>query len=134
MSKSSVPLTLVFALALTMMLGPFSLDTYLPAFPSIGKALEVGHQAVALSVSVYIFSIALSQLLGGALSDRFGRRQILVSGLVIYTLACFLIAAAPNIEILVGWCRPLARAGYWSRSRPWFGTGWREGRRPSSFP
>ncbi len=102
MSKSPVPLTLIFALALTMMLGPFSLDTYLPAFPSIGSDLGVGPQAVALSVSVYIFTIAFSQLLGGAFSDRFGRRQILVTGLVVYTLASFLIAAAQGIEVMLG--------------------------------
>ena len=48
-------------LAMTMALGPFAIDTYLPAFPSMASALGVSVHEVALSISVYIFVLALGQ-------------------------------------------------------------------------
>ena len=72
----------MLALGLTMMLAPFSIDTYLPAFPRISEALGVSIQSVSLTVSFFVFSLALSQLLGGALSDRYGRRNVLMLGLI----------------------------------------------------
>jgi len=79
MKPAATPFSLVLVLALTLMLGPFTIDTYLPAFPAIGADLGVAPSAVALTVSVYIFTPAASQLLGGALSDRFGRRRVLLA-------------------------------------------------------
>ncbi|MCM2129472.1 multidrug effflux MFS transporter [Larsenimonas rhizosphaerae] len=103
MPQSTVPFSLVLALALTMMLGPFSMDTYLPAFPVIGESLGVGQQAVSLSVSVYIFGLAFGQLVGGALSDRFGRQRILMAGLVVFALSSLVIAQAETLgTLLVG--------------------------------
>ncbi|WP_269525201.1 multidrug effflux MFS transporter [Coraliomargarita parva] len=101
MSKQTTPFILTLAMACTMMIGPFSIDTYLPAFPSIAGDLGVELQSISLSISFYIFSIAFSQLIGGALSDRFGRRQVLVCGLIIYSIASTLIASAQNLPMLL---------------------------------
>ena len=95
------PLAVVFALGFTMMLGPLAIDTYLPAFPVMADSLGVDIQSVALSISVYMVAFALSQLVGGALSDKFGRRRVLISGLLLFALASFLIAQAETLEGLM---------------------------------
>lgn len=100
-TESTVRLSLVFALASTMMLGPFSLDTYLPAFPAIADSLGVGEQQVALSVSVYIFSLAFGQLIGGALSDRYGRKLILFSGLLMFAVASLALAMTNSLNVFL---------------------------------
>jgi len=92
----------MLALAVTLMLGPFSVDTYLPAFPSIGAELGVDQQAVGLTISVYIFTLAFSQLVGGAFSDRFGRKKVLLGGLSIYAVASGLIALSGGMVGLLG--------------------------------
>ncbi|MCM5704512.1 multidrug effflux MFS transporter [Larsenimonas salina] len=113
MSHSKTPFIVVLSLALTMMLGPFSMDTYLPAFPAIGDSLGVSQQAVSLSVSVYVFAMAFGQLIGGALSDRFGRQRILMSGLVIFAVASLIIGQAESLDVLLG-----------GRAIQAFGAGW----------
>ncbi|ROU02071.1 Bcr/CflA family efflux MFS transporter [Marinobacter sp. R17] len=105
MSKTEphVRFSLIFALASTMMLGPFSVDTYLPAFPEIADSLGVSSQQVSLSVSVYIFSLAFGQLIGGALSDRYGRKVVLMSGLAIFSIASLWLAFTDALAVfLVG--------------------------------
>ena len=95
------PLAVVFALGFTMMLGPFAIDTYLPAFPLLADDLGVDIQAVSLSISVYMFAFAIGQLVGGALSDKFGRRRVLISGLLLFAGASFLIATVQTLEWLL---------------------------------
>ncbi|MBC2607079.1 multidrug effflux MFS transporter [Pelagicoccus albus] len=113
MTTRSIPFSLTIAMAVTMMLAPFSMDTYLPAFPSIAASLDVSLAEVSRSVSIYIFALALSQLIGGALSDQIGRRQVLIAGLVMYAIASLGIAFAPSMfTLLVG------------RACQAFGAGW----------
>ncbi|MEQ9465210.1 MAG: multidrug effflux MFS transporter [Haliea sp.] len=95
------PLAIVFALGFTMMLGPFAIDTYLPAFPAIAAAMGVEIKVVSLTISVYMFAIALGQLVGGALSDHFGRRRVLVTGLLLFACASFFLSRAQTIEALL---------------------------------
>jgi DHA1 family bicyclomycin/chloramphenicol resistance-like MFS transporter len=97
------PLPVVFALGFTMMLGPFAIDTYLPAFPMIADSLGVDIPSVSLSISVYMIAFAVGQLIGGALSDRFGRRRVLVSGLLLFAGASLLVGEAGSLrELLLG--------------------------------
>ncbi|MCP1328433.1 MFS transporter, partial [Halomonas sp. 707D4] len=102
MTHTKTPFIVVLSLALTMMLGPFSMDTYLPAFPVIGETLGVSQQSVSLSVSVYVIALALGQLVGGALSDRFGRQRVLMGGLAIFALAGVVIGLADSLGPLLG--------------------------------
>ncbi|PLW81387.1 Bcr/CflA family drug resistance efflux transporter [Kineobactrum sediminis] len=95
------PLAIIFALGFTMMLGPFAIDTYLPAFPDIAADLGVDINVVSLTISIYMFAIALGQLVGGALSDRFGRRRVLVTGLLLFAGASFFLSQAQTIESLL---------------------------------
>ena len=69
------------------MVGPFTVDTYLPAFPEIGHDFEVSPVALQLTLSAYFFTFAAMTLLHGALSDSFGRRPVVLAGLAVYTLA-----------------------------------------------
>lgn len=99
--ETSVPLSMVFALGFTMMLGPFAIDTYLPAFPLMAASLGVDIHAVALSISVYLAAFAAGQLVGGALSDHFGRQGILVAGLLGFSLASFLLTGIDSLAGLL---------------------------------
>ena len=103
MSAQRIPFVLMLALGLTMMLAPFSIDTYLPAFPRISEALGVSIQSVSLTVSCFVFSMALSQLLGGALSDRYGRRNVLMAGILIFGIASLCIAFSNTLPALLIW-------------------------------
>lgn len=88
-------------LAMTVALGPLALDTYLPAFPSIASDLGVSVSNVSLSISLYVFVLALGQLVGGPLSDHFGRGTVMLSGLAIFGFASLLISATRSFEILL---------------------------------
>lgn len=102
MTHVKTPFIVVLTLAMTIMLGPFSMDTYLPAFPAIGESLGVSQHAISLSVSVYVLALALGQLVGGALSDRFGRQRVLMGGLAIFIVASIAIGTADSLGMLLG--------------------------------
>lgn len=88
---------------MTVALGPLALDAYLPAFPEIAEGLGVGHGQVGLTLSVYVGALGLAQLLGGPLSDRYGRQQILFIGLAIFSCAAFLVAQAETLSEMLSW-------------------------------
>jgi MFS transporter, DHA1 family, multidrug resistance protein len=83
-------------------LGPISTDLYLPSVPAIGRDLGADVAATQLTLSVFLAAFALAQIPVGPLSDRFGRRPVLLAGLGIYVLASFACAIAPTIETLIG--------------------------------
>ena len=88
---------------MTVALGPLALDAYLPAFPEIADELGVGHGSVGLTLSAYVGALGLAQLLGGPLSDRYGRQQILFTGLAVFASAAFMIAQAQTLPEMLGW-------------------------------
>lgn len=83
-------------------IGPLAIDMYLPAFPSITRALMSNDGAVELTLSVYLVGIALGQLVYGPLSDRFGRKPPLYVGLTLFALGSIACVLAPNVEWLTG--------------------------------
>lgn len=90
---------------LTLLLGiqPVTTDLFLPALPGIAAALVAPMAAVQLTLSALIVCFGVAQLVWGPLSDRFGRRPILLAGLALYTVAGVGAALAPTIDWLVGW-------------------------------
>lgn len=92
---------LAILLALLGMLGPFSIDTYLPAFPAISGALDASPVQMQQTLSAYLFAFAFMTLFHGALSDSFGRRPVVLWGIVVYTLASAGCALSESIGELV---------------------------------
>ncbi|MFT5987760.1 MAG: DHA1 family bicyclomycin/chloramphenicol resistance-like MFS transporter, partial [Marinobacter psychrophilus] len=84
-------LQLAILLGMTVALGPLALDAYLPAFPQIAADLNVDHTDVGLTLSVYVGALGLSQLVGGPLSDRYGRQIILLGGLFVFAVAAAMV-------------------------------------------
>ena len=103
MSKQhhQVTLGLTIALAITVMLGPFSTDTYLPAFPQMADALGVDISKIALTISVYVFTMSIGLLVGGPISDSYGRRQVLIIGLIITGISSFAVGLSNNINTIL---------------------------------
>lgn len=90
-------------IAALVALGPLSTDMYLPAMPSMAADLGVGIDSVQLTLSVFLLGFAVSQLFYGALSDRFGRKPVLLGSLVLYTIASFGCSTAHDVGELIAW-------------------------------
>jgi DHA1 family bicyclomycin/chloramphenicol resistance-like MFS transporter len=92
---------LAILLACLGMLGPFSIDTYLPAFTGIAKAIGASPVEMQQTLSAYLFGFAIMNLFHGALSDSFGRRPVVLAGLAVFTLASVGCALSQHIGALV---------------------------------
>lgn len=97
------PRTFALTLFLSFLstLGPLSLDTYLPSLPDIGLSLQASTLQVQLTISSYLFGSGVGAIFYGPLSDRFGRRPVLLAALVLYGIVTIGCAAAPSIGALI---------------------------------
>ena len=93
--------TLAVLLAVLGMLGPFAIDTYLPAFSGIAQALGATPLQMQQTLSAYLFGFAFMNLFHGALADSFGRRPVILWGLLLFTVASAGCALAQDIGQLV---------------------------------
>ncbi len=91
------PLSLAWLLPLLLAAQPVATDSYLPALPAIRA--DLGNAAVSLTV--FVLAMGLGQLPSGPLSDRIGRRPVLLAGLGLYALAAFACAFSPNVALLI---------------------------------
>ncbi|MEJ6022466.1 multidrug effflux MFS transporter [Ramlibacter sp. PS4R-6] len=92
---------LAVLLAVLGMLGPFSIDTYIPAFAGIAKSLDATPAQMQQTLSAYLFGFAFMNLFHGALSDSFGRRPVVLWGIGLFTLASIGCALSQTIGMLV---------------------------------
>lgn len=92
---------LALALGLITAVGPFAIDMYLPALPSIGASLQADPAMVQMSLLVFFITIGVCQLFYGPISDMFGRKPPLVAALVLFIAASIACALAPNVETLI---------------------------------
>ncbi|MBO1110591.1 multidrug effflux MFS transporter [Bordetella petrii] len=93
-----VPLWL---LALFTFSGTLAMHIFVPALAMAGRDLNAGNGAMQMTVSLYIIGLAVGQLIYGPLSDRYGRRRVLMVGLAIYTVAGLAAALAPQVYALI---------------------------------
>lgn len=122
--------SLAILLAALAMLGPLSVDMYLPAFHAIGQEFNVPQLAVQQTLAAYLFAYAFMMLWHGALADALGRRPVVIVGLGVFAITTLGCAIAGNIETL--WLfRALqgdAPARVWSWVAQSFATGFKEQR------
>ncbi|MGW3207916.1 multidrug effflux MFS transporter [Streptomyces sp. NPDC001135] len=94
-------------LLVTLVLGgltatpPLAMDMYLPSLPEVTRSLHAPAATVQLTLTACLLGMALGQLVVGPMSDRWGRRRPLLTGLAVYLLATALCAVAPDVETLV---------------------------------
>ena len=93
-------LWLAIILALLNAIGPFAIDTYLPAFPAIERGLATTPLAMQQSLTAYMLPFSIMMLWHGAISDALGRRRVLLWGLGLFVLASLVCVAATSIQML----------------------------------
>ena len=93
--------SLAVLLAVLGMLGPFAIDTYLPAFSGIAQSLQASPVQMQQTLSAYLFGFAFMNLFHGALADSFGRRPVILWGLAAFGVASAGCALSQNITQLV---------------------------------
>lgn len=91
---------LAFILAALAAIGPFSIDTYLPAFGAMGAELGASPLEIQQTLTAYMATFAFMVLWHGALADHFGRRHVLIAGSALFALASLVCALATSIEWL----------------------------------
>lgn len=90
-------------LAALVALGGMAVDMYLPALPTIGAEFAAGPDRVQLTMSVYLLGSAAGQIVVGPLSDRFGRRPVLIGGFVLFAAASLGATSAGSVDTLIAW-------------------------------
>ncbi|MDX8479518.1 multidrug effflux MFS transporter [Mesorhizobium sp. VK24D] len=94
-------LRIAVVLGLLSAIGPFAIDMYLPALPSIGEDLHAGTAAVQMSLLIFFLSMGFGQIVVGPISDIVGRKLPLYAGLALFMVGGVGSAMAPNIEWLI---------------------------------
>ncbi len=95
LTERQIVLTLASLAAIT----PLAIDMYLPAIPSISQFLNTSIPNVQISLSLYFFGMAIGQLIGGPISDAYGRRPMIVLGLLVFALSSFSLSFVTQIEV-----------------------------------
>ena len=96
-------LRLALLLGMTVAIAPLSIDAYLPAFPRIADWLDIPHSQVGLTLSAYVITLGLAQLIGGPLSDRYGRKPILFGGLLVFACGALMVSFASTLPEMIFW-------------------------------
>ncbi len=92
---------LIAIVVLLSMLGPFSIDAYLPSFPDIEAALDTDRATMSQTLGLYLFAFAASALLWGPVADSVGRVKTIRLGLWIYLIGSALAMVAPEVNVLL---------------------------------
>ena len=80
---------------------PLGINMYLPSMPGMARAFGVDYTTIQLTLSLYLAAMAVGQLIIGSLSDRFGRRPVLLIGLLVFVLGSFVCLSAQNVGVLI---------------------------------
>ncbi len=99
-SKPSIR-SLAILLAMLVAVAPFAIDMYLPAMKVMATDLATAIHYVEVSISTFLLGFALGQLLGGPLSDKFGRKPMIAIGLMLFSITSLLLTQTESIEQLL---------------------------------
>lgn len=77
--------------------GPLALNIFTPSLPGMQRVFDVSYGTIQLTITLFLFGTAFAQLLYGPLSDRFGRKPVLLTGLVLFLIGSLASAYAPTI-------------------------------------
>ncbi|MDN3609858.1 Bcr/CflA family multidrug efflux MFS transporter [Vibrio ostreicida] len=100
-NASQTSLLLFFVLGAVGALTPLAIDMYLPAMPTIANDLGVSASAVQVTLTMYTAGFAVGQLIHGPLADSFGRRPVLLLGVLFFGVASVISATTNSIEALM---------------------------------
>ncbi len=99
--RTSVRRPPVLALVAVSALSPFAINCVVPSMPAIERAFDANYGRVQLILSMFLAAVAIAQIVIGPLSDRFGRRPVLLIGFVLFVAACVASPFSPSIEALI---------------------------------
>lgn len=100
-AKSPFSRSLLLTLALCGGFAPFAIDAYLPGLPAIADEFGTDASVVQLTLTAFLISMGLAQLVIGPLSDQLGRRRLLLVGVLATAVASAVCALAPNVWVLI---------------------------------
>ena len=98
-SRAQAPFLLLVGLTAC---GTMGMHVIIPALPATARALDMSISTTQLTITLYLIGLAVGQLFYGPVSDRFGRRPVLLAGLSLFFLASVVTACAPNAGVLIG--------------------------------
>jgi DHA1 family bicyclomycin/chloramphenicol resistance-like MFS transporter len=94
--------SLIALLIAVAAVSPLGINMYLPSMPGMARAFAVDFTTIQLTLSLYLAAMALGQLIIGSLSDRFGRRPVLLIGLTVFMIGSLICLSAQNVGVLIG--------------------------------
>lgn len=101
MSSVANPQRLIVLLAALVAFGPLSIDMYLPGLPLIAQDLQAPESSIQLTISAFLAGLFVGMLFYGPLSDKYGRRRLLLGGIILYLTASIGCMLASSAEWLI---------------------------------
>ena len=92
----------LFILVAVTAVGPLALNVFIPSMPGMQTVFGVDYGTIQLTLTLYLAATAVAQLVWGPLSDRFGRRPVLLAGLTLFVIGSTLAAVSVSISMLIG--------------------------------
>ncbi|WP_294960967.1 multidrug effflux MFS transporter [Sulfurimonas sp.] len=100
MKKTQNHMTLILLLATLSSVTPLAIDMYLPSIPNMAQVFGVQINKIELTVSIFLIFFAIGQLVGGILSDRIGRKKIVLLGMFGFSFSSFTLYFCTSLEVL----------------------------------
>ncbi|MFB9355084.1 multidrug effflux MFS transporter [Sneathiella chinensis] len=91
----------LIVLVLFSMAGPMGMNIVLPSLPTLEQVFETDYATAQLTLTLYLAAVSVGQLIYGPVSDRFGRRPVVLFGLTVFLLGGVICLFAPTIEIMI---------------------------------